>query len=73
MTRCVVHFKDNTFANLEANVLSQESGFTVAYNCNNARDAVTQSGICGELIGKFRDEDLKSIYLSQKSKIDERD
>ena len=67
MTRCVVHFKDDTFANLEANVLSQESGFTVAYNCDNARDAVTRSGICGELIGKFRDEDLKSIYLSQKS------
>ena len=68
MTRCVVNFQNGDYANLDANVLSEQDGFTYAYKNNRTGDIAYDSLMC-ELIGKFKNSEIVSIYLSEKANI----
>lgn len=64
MTKVVVKFKDGGYANLEADSLIQEDDFVTAYKRNGAKEIV-ERGLVFEIVGKFHQDGLLAIYLSE--------
>lgn len=66
MTRVVVKFRDGSFTNLEADGIYQEGGFTTAYK-RNAPALIAEHGMAFETVGRFHDESVGAIYISEKA------
>ena len=66
MTRVVVKFRDGSFTNVEADGFYQEGGFMTAYKRNDAHNTVVR-GMCFETVGRFHEDTVGAIYVSEKS------
>lgn len=66
MKRVVVKFRDGNHVNLQADGIYQEGGFMVAYVRNDAQNTV-KHGTVWETVGKFHDENVAAIYVSEKA------
>ena len=66
MTRVVAKFRDGSFINLEADGIYQDGGFITAYKRNDAHTTV-QHGMVFETVGRFHDESIAAIYVSEKT------